>query len=178
MNFYMNTKKKKCLVDNFERTCNGWNNELCRLKFTLSAKSNIFSDISFSDADTLISIWHMNYLDIVHSSCLSSLSGGKIDNHLGETSQANDGIELDWNFTAQPSPFLHFSKTFWDLFVTPNTISASLLQHFLSWAWTTRPTDIWLILKSDHWTGCWFFGGEKVNHDQNPTVQHWKNFAL
>ena len=115
-------------------------------KFTLSAKSNIFAVISFSDADTLISIWRMNYLYIVHSSCLSSQSGAKFDNHLGETSQANDGSELNWNFTAQPSPFLHFSKRFWDLFVTPNTISASLLKHFLSWAWTTRPTDIWLIL--------------------------------
>ena len=28
--------------------------------FTLSAKSNIFAVISFSSADTLISIWHMN----------------------------------------------------------------------------------------------------------------------
>ena len=63
--------------------------------FTLSARSNIFAVISFSDADTLISIWHMNYLDIVHSSCLSSQSGAKFNNHLGETSQANDGIELD-----------------------------------------------------------------------------------
>ena len=150
--------------------------------FTLSARSNIFAVISFSSADTLISIWHMNYLDIVHSSCLSSQSGAKIDNNLGETSPAIDGNELDWTFIERPSPFLHFSKTFWDLFVTPNTISASLLKHFLSWAWTTRPTDIWLILSPI--TGLvadfLWWKGEPWSESTSPNKpdQHWTTVAL
>ena len=95
MNFFMNTKKRSILwtIPNV-RAMDGIMN-CVDYTLTLSTKSNIFAAIGFSDADTLISIWHMNYLDIVHSSCLSSQSGGKINNHLGETSQANDGIELD-----------------------------------------------------------------------------------
>ena len=176
----MNTKKKFSILLTISnvRAMEGIMN-CVDYKFTLCAKWNIFAVIGFSDADTLISIWHMNYLDNLHSSCLSSQSGAKFDNHLGETSQANDGVigcqwvELELYITtltilaffqnilrSHPTPFLHL---FWNTFYLGLERPAQLTSGWFQ----VRLLD-WLLI----------FCGEKVNHDQNQPVQHWKNFAL
>ena len=125
-------------------------------KFTLSAKSNIFAVISFSDADTLISIWHIVYLDIVHSSCLSSLSGGKIDNHLGETSHANDGVVWLKLYSTALTIRAFFQNILRSFRHTQHHFCISFETLFI--LGLNDPPNWHLVdFKSDHWTGCWFF---------------------
>ena len=124
--------------------------------FTLSAKSNIFAVISFSSADTLISIWHMNYLDIVHSSCLSSLSGGKIDNHLGETSQANDGVVGLKLYSTVITILAFFQNILRSFRHTQHHFCISFETLFIL-GLNDPPNWHLADFKSDHWTGCWVF---------------------
>ena len=141
-------------------------------KFTLSAKSNIFAVISFSDADTLISIWHIVYLDIVHSSCLSSLSGGKIDNHLSETSQANDGVVGLKLYSTTLTIFAFFQKILGSFRHTQHHFCISFETLFI--LGLNDPPNWHLVdFKSDYWTGCWVFVVKRwtMSRINSPTLE-------
>ena len=157
-------------------------------KFTLCAKWNIFAVIGFSDADTLISIWHMNYLDIVHSSCLSSQSGAKFDNHLGETSQANDGVigcqwvELELYITTL-TILAFFQNILRSFRHTQHHFCISFETLFIL-GLNDPPNWHQVDFKSDYWMD-WlliflWWKGEPWSESDSPNKpdQHWTTFAL